>query len=182
MLPQIKFYGENNFMKNFGVLMLVSAIFFAVLGCGFIGERRKDSGTTNNQISVTPEPPAKTVLKPSDINLDKPEAVTDLVEGVFSDTEIWKEKEIAVKGYVIATTSSAKSYRLKIKNDKKSDQSEGTIGCYVKEKMPGKLHKAIVSVKGKIEKIDDTKKEIYLEPCQLISEIEEKSDDKTSSN
>jgi hypothetical protein len=114
---------------------------------------------------------AKGGLKPGDVSPDKPVAVRDLIDGVFTDKDAWKGKEVAVTGTVSASSGAGGKYgyALTLKNDSQASGGDSTIGCYVPngDIPPGILGKN-VEVKGTVDFIRDQGKNVSLKNCTLI--------------
>ena len=143
-------------MKNLTLLTVIFAGIFASSGCGA------------SAIS-----PGKSALKPGDVSADKPVAVKVLIEGVFADKDAWKNKEVAVTGYVSASSGSGGKfgYALTLKNDQQASGGDSTIGCHVPQgDLPQGILGKTVEIKGKIDHIRDEGKGVSLKPCELVKQ------------
>ncbi len=143
-------------MKNLFFLTVILTAVCALAGCGSAG--------TNS---------AQSVLKPGDVSPDKPVAVKDLIDGVFADKDAWKGKEVAVAGYVSASSGSGGKfgYALTLKNDRQAGGGDTTIGCHVPQgDIPPNVLGKTIEVKGKIDFIRDEGKNVSLKPCALVKQ------------
>lgn len=158
-------------MKNLILTTTIILGTFALIGCGETAKNTTAvNATTNaNSETVNTEKPPENVLKPGDIDLEKPVAADEVVAGVYADTNAWKGKEIAVSGYVGGTSGGGESYKLELRKDDKAKQEDGVVDCFVKGEKPENIFRSTVTIKGTVKETRDDRKVVVLEPCEVTA-------------
>lgn len=157
-------------MKNLFLIIITLGI-FALVGCGDKAENKP--AIANNSSAKKTEETAKNLLKPGDVSPDKAVAVKDLAESVKADKPAWNGKEVAVKGYVMATSGTGGDfgYSLTLKNEKTADSSDDLISCKVaKGDLPKGLLSKTAEVKGTIKEMTDKGVIARLDPCEITNQ------------
>ena len=154
-------------MRNISFLVTVvsGCGLFALAGCGT--NAMPNSTGANNTAATRKDEPAKNVLKVGDASPDRAVKVSELVDGVAADKEAWKGKEVAVTGYVSATSGPYPKLLLTMTDDQTSTNKRN-ISCNSQGNSNDVFSKTI-SVKGKISSVstDGDVKSVSLDPCEL---------------
>jgi uncharacterized protein YceK len=159
-------------MKKTFLLAIASFGIFALAGCGSTSENTNTTATQNSgqkaNTATTKDSAAGNILKPGDVGPDKAIKVSDLVNSVAADKDAWKGKEVAVTGYVSAT-SGPESHLLLTMTDAQTATNQRDISCALQGVKSADVFTKTMEVKGKISSsnTDGEFKSVNLEPCEL---------------
>ena len=165
------FYKTGEIMKKLVLLLTICFGIFMLGGCPEAPKGNTSKPAENKTKEEKPKEEAK--LKPNDIKLDSPVSVKDLVTSAEADKDGWKDKEVAVKGVVYASSGSGGEfgYVVSVKNDKDANTSENLLTCKVpKGDTPKDILSKEVTMKGTIKDIKDKGIMVRLEPCEFTVE------------
>ncbi len=166
-------------------LAIILTICFGVIllgGCPEAANENANKPAENTNTEANKEEPKEAAkLNPDEIKLDSPVSINDLVTSAAADMDSWKDKEVAVKGVVYASSGSGGEfgYVVSVKNDKEANTSENLLTCKVpKGDVPKDILSKEVTMKGKIKDIKDKGIMVRLEPCELKMEGGESAENK----
>lgn len=152
-------------MKTIFLIAVASFGIFALWGCGKTSDNTNSAATAKGTKN---EAPAKNIMKPSDVNPDKPVQIADLVDSVAADKDGWKGKEVVVTGYVSGTSGSTDHLLLTMISDQTVTNNRD-ISCALQGVKSADVFTKTIEVKGKISSsnTDSDFKSVNLDPCEL---------------
>jgi hypothetical protein len=107
-------------------------------------------------------------LKPGDVSSDKAVKLIELVDSVVADKDAWKGKEVAVAGFVSATSDPGGHLLLTLTSDQLATNKKN-VTCAIKGVKSDEVFSKTIEVKGTIFFVNTggEYKTVNLEPCEL---------------